>query len=48
MTREVSSISRVGTSEPVELQISRGHIAYQTNAIAAIFEGILIDNGSSL
>ena len=30
MTREVSSISRVGTSEPVELQISRGHIAYHT------------------
>lgn len=28
MTREVSSISRVGTSEPFELQISRGHIAY--------------------
>ena len=28
MTREVSSISRVGTSEPFELQVSRGQIAY--------------------
>ena len=28
MAREVSSISRVGTSEPFELQVSRGHIAY--------------------
>ena len=28
MAREVSSISRVGTSEPFELQISRGQIAY--------------------
>ena len=28
MAREVSSISRVGTSEPFELQVSRGHVAY--------------------
>lgn len=28
MTREVSSISRVGTSEPFELQASRNHIGY--------------------
>ena len=28
MSREVSSISRVGTSEPFELQVSRGQIAY--------------------
>ena len=28
MTREVSSISRIGTSEPFELQVSRGQIAY--------------------
>ena len=28
MAREVSSISRVGTSEPFELQVSRGQIAY--------------------
>jgi len=28
MSREVSSISRVGTSEPFELQVARGQIAY--------------------
>lgn len=28
MAREVSSITRVGTSEPFELQVSRGQIAY--------------------
>lgn len=28
MTREVSSITRVGTHEPFELQVSRGQIAY--------------------
>lgn len=28
MAREVSSISRVGTSEPFELQVARGHISY--------------------
>lgn len=28
MARETSSISRVGTSEPFELQVSRGQIAY--------------------
>lgn len=28
MAREVSSISRVGTTEPFELQISRGHVSY--------------------
>ena len=28
MSREVSSISRIGTSEPFELQVSRGQIAY--------------------
>ena len=28
MAREVSSISRVGTSEPFELQVSRGQVAY--------------------
>ena len=26
--REVSSISRVGTSEPFELQVSRGQVAW--------------------
>ena len=30
MSREVSSISRVGTTEPFELQISRNQIAYHT------------------
>lgn len=30
MTREVSSITRVGTSEPFELQVARGHVAYHT------------------
>lgn len=30
MTREVSSISRVGTTEPFELQIARGQVAYHT------------------
>lgn len=28
MAREVSSISRVGTSEPFDLQVSRGQVAY--------------------
>lgn len=28
MAREVSSITRVGTSEPFELQVARGHVAY--------------------
>lgn len=28
MAREVSSISRVGTTEPFELQASRGHVGY--------------------
>lgn len=28
MAQEVSSISRVGTSEPFELQVSRGHVAF--------------------
>ena len=28
MVREVSSISRVGTSEPFDLQVARGQIAY--------------------
>jgi hypothetical protein len=31
MAREVSSISRVGTSEPFNLQIARGQIAYHKN-----------------
>jgi len=30
MAREVSSISRVGTTEPFELQVSRGHVAYHS------------------
>lgn len=30
MTREVSSITRVGTSEPFELQIARGQISYHS------------------
>ena len=30
MAREVSSISRVGTSEPFELQVARGQISYHT------------------
>lgn len=30
MAREVSSISRVGTSEPFELQVARGQVAYHT------------------
>ena len=28
MAREVSSVSRFGTSEPFELQVSRGQVAY--------------------
>jgi len=30
MAREVSSISRVGTTEPFELQVARGQVAYHT------------------
>jgi len=28
MAREISSISRIGTSEPFELQVARGQISY--------------------
>ena len=30
MAREISSISRTGTTEPFELQVSRGQVAYHT------------------
>lgn len=30
MTREISSITRVGTSEPFELQVARGQISYHS------------------
>ncbi len=31
MSREVSSITRIGTSEPFELQVSRGQVAYHSS-----------------
>lgn len=43
MAREVSSISRVGTSEPFELQVSRGHVAYHTPVFKYGYNPVIIN-----
>lgn len=43
MSREVSSISRVGTSEPFELQASRGQIAYHTTLFKYGYNPLIIN-----
>lgn len=44
MAREVSSISRVGTSEPFELQVARGQIAYHKTNFKFGFNGDVDDS----
>ena len=39
MAREISSISRVGTSEPFELQVARGQISYHKTIFKFGFNG---------
>ena len=43
MAREVSSISRVGTSEPFDLQVSRGHVAYHTSLFKYGYNPLIIN-----
>ncbi len=43
MAREVSSISRVGTSEPFELQVSRGHVAYHQTLFKYGYNPLIIN-----
>ena len=44
MAREVSSISRVGTSEPFELQVSRGQVAYHETQFKFGFNPLIVDS----
>jgi hypothetical protein len=48
MAREVSSISRVGTSEPFELQISRGQIAYHERVHKFGFNPLINDTEETI
>lgn len=43
MSREISSISRVGTSEPFELQVSRGHISYHKQFLKYGYNPLIIN-----
>lgn len=43
MSREISSISRVGTSEPFELQVSRGHISYHQQFLKYGYNPLIIN-----
>ena len=43
MAREVSSITRVGTSEPFELQVSRGHVAYHQTLFKYGYNPLIIN-----
>lgn len=43
MAREVSSITRVGTSEPFELQVARGQISYHTNLFKYGYNPTIVD-----
>lgn len=43
MAREVSSISRVGTTEPFELQVSRGQIAYHKTLFKYGYNPLIIN-----
>jgi hypothetical protein len=44
MAQEVSSISRVGTSEPFELQVARGQIAYHETQFKFGFNPLVVDS----
>ena len=48
MSREVSSISRVGTSEPFELQVSRGQIAYHYRVHKFGFNSLVQDTEETI
>jgi len=48
MAREVSSISRVGTSEPFELQVSRGQVAYHETQYKFGFNADIDDSLESI
>lgn len=43
MAREVSSITRIGTSEPFELQTSRGQISYHTSLFKYGYNPLIIN-----
>jgi len=43
MSREVSSITRVGTSEPFELQVSRNQISYHTPLLKYGYNPLIIN-----
>lgn len=43
MAREVSSITRIGTSEPFELQVSRGHVAYHKTLFKYGYNPLIIN-----
>lgn len=43
MAREVSSITRIGTSEPFELQASRGQISYHTTLFKYGYNPLIIN-----
>ena len=44
MAREISSISRVGKTEPFELQVSRGQIAYHKPIFKFGFNPLIVDS----
>lgn len=48
MAREVSSISRVGTSEPFELQASRGQIGYHTALFKYGYNPLIINANETI
>lgn len=43
MAKEYSSISRVGTSEPFELQVSRGQISYHNTLFKYGYNPLIIN-----
>lgn len=43
MAREVSSITRIGTSEPFELQIARNQIAYHTSVFKYGYNPLIVN-----
>ena len=44
MAQEVSSISRVGKTEPFELQVSRGQVAYHKTQFKFGFNPLVVDS----
>ncbi len=43
MAREIHSISRIGTNEPFELQVSRGHISYHEQFLKYGYNPLIIN-----